>query len=109
MPIMECLNKMGFSRDEAQVILEDIGDGKAHEVVRQHIKLLEDERASIMKQAAIPKDMAPAVADNLSMEIPHDGEVMPARDAIARADAEIEIAKQESQGYEEAAACALRG
>lgn len=50
------------------------------------------------------------IAENPTMPIPSDdGGIVTARDAYAAADAEIATAKQDSQGFDAAVACALRG
>lgn len=50
------------------------------------------------------------VANNPALTIPSaDGTMIPAAKALADADAEIAKAQQDSQGYEAAVACALRG
>lgn len=50
------------------------------------------------------------INDNPSMAIPtEDGGITTAREAYAQADAEIASAKQDSQGFDAAVACALRG
>lgn len=119
MPIMDCLKKMGFSRDEAQAIIDDVGDGRASDVVREHIKMLEKERDDIVKQASKSGDAAAVGADNEirsviaehgGMEVPtDDGGIVSAHDAITLADAEIASAKQDEPGFEAAVSCALRG
>lgn len=120
MPIVDCLKKMGFSKEESQAIIEDVGDGKASDVVKQHIALLEQERESILAQL---KPAEPAkgeksalysaealLANRPDITVPVEGGgVEPAAQALAKADAEIASAKQESQGYDAAVACALRG
>lgn len=52
----------------------------------------------------------PILADNPDMSIPaENGQTLPAVDALAQADAEIASAKQDSQAFDAAVACALRG
>lgn len=71
----------------------------------------EDQAADSKK----PEDIATlssrqVIEDNPTMEIPaDDGRMVPAAQALADADAEIARAQQDSQGYEAAVACALRG
>jgi hypothetical protein len=55
-------------------------------------------------------DAANIVAERPDLLIPGpDGELIPASQALASADAEISMAKRDSQGYDAAVACALRG
>lgn len=55
-------------------------------------------------------DAANIVADRPDLLIPNErGELVPAQDMLFSADAEIAMAKRDSQGYDAAAACALRG
>lgn len=55
-------------------------------------------------------DAANIVAERPDLMIPGpDGKLVPASEALAQADAEISMAKRDAQGYDAAAACALRG
>lgn len=118
MSVISCLRKMGFSKQEADLILEDIVGADAKAVVQSHIKALADERADIEGQlrgeipnarAASDAKLQSPEADNPSMMIPDDsGKLVLATDAVARADAEVQSAEEMSRGFITAAECALR-
>lgn len=128
MPIMECLGKMGFSKEETKAILEDIGDGKASEIVREHIAALEAERADIVKQATLAKpaeaakpkgpDISPMRAEQErqildqfpDLQVPDaTGEPVSVSELLQRADAELEAARKDAGLYDVAVACFLGG
>lgn len=109
MPINDCLKKMGFSDDEARLILEDVGDGDARAVVEQHIKALEEERASIEQQAQVGDKLQPPEVANPALQIPDsDGNMVNAAEAMAAAKAQVEQAQELAKGIPAAIECALR-
>lgn len=113
MPIMECLKKMKFSDAEAMMILADVGDGKASEVVQQHLALLEQEHADIQSQIEAqtpkPEQAEPVQAPDEYPQaiIPADDGPMTVADARAAADAAIVQASELSKGMATAAECAM--
>lgn len=60
--------------------------------------------------ATDPYSAEALIQSNPALEVPQaDGQPVPASRALAQADAEIASSKQDSQGYDAAVACALRG
>lgn len=60
--------------------------------------------------AVDPYSAEALIQSNPALEVPQaDGQPVPASRALAQADAEITSAKQDSQGYDAAVACAIRG
>ena len=70
-------------------------------------------KSDAVVNSSTPRDYFDAtniVAERPDLLIPgENGEMVSAAQALAQADAEISIAKRESQGYDAAVACALRG
>lgn len=118
MRIIKCLQKMGFTEQEAQAIFEDAAGGDARAVVQEHIAALEKERDAIHAQIAdqtgsqaAPTDaklQSPEV-ENPTMQIPDEnGNMRLASEAMTTADAELKGAQELAKGFVPAAECAVR-
>lgn len=100
------LNKK--SRTQAQDLDNQIMD---IERAINEIKARDEQALTNPEQAkSDPYSIEALVEQNPEIKIPtYDGAVLPASEALAQTDAEIAKAEQDSQGFDAAVACALRG
>lgn len=113
--IERCLERMGFDKREAGLLLDETRGEDARAVIREHIAALEAERDGITRQISETSGVKPDAkiqspeVENPAMTIPDaDGNLVNAAAAVERAKADIDSAKELGKAMGVAAECALR-
>ena len=74
MSVLDCLNKLGFSPEEARMIFDEVGSDnpkRAIELVKTYQQALDAERSDILKQAGHPEAVAATAAAGPDAPIPN--------------------------------------